>query len=73
VGNFVTIGPGVRINGYINIEDDVFIGAQATIKPGSIGNPTVIGKGSKIGMGAVVLGDVQPNSTVVGNPARKLQ
>ena len=73
VGNFVTVGPGARINGYINIEDDVFIGAQATIMPGSIGNPTVIGKGSKIGMGAVVLGDVQPNSTVVGNPARKLQ
>lgn len=72
VGDFVTISPGARINGYINIEDEVFIGAQATIKPGSFGRPRVIGKGSIIGMGAVVLGDVQPYSTVVGNPARNL-
>ncbi len=73
VGNFVTIGPGARINGYIRIEDEVYIGAQATIKPGSITRPRIIGKGSVIGMGAVVLDDVQPYSTVVGNPARKLQ
>lgn len=73
LGNFVTIGPGARINGSITIQDEVTIGAQATIKPGNSRQPRIIGKGSKIGMGAVVINDVEPFSTVVGNPARPLE
>jgi len=73
IGNFVTFAPGVKCNGNVVIEDNVYIGTNAVIKPGSAGKPRVIGSGSVIGMGAVVLQDVAPNTTVVGNPARKIQ
>ena len=32
--------------------------------------PVVIGEGAKVGAGAIVIKDVPPNSTVVGNPGR---
>jgi len=41
------------------------IGANATILPG-----ITIGEGSIVGAGAVVIKDVPPGVTVVGNPAR---
>ncbi|XP_047058312.1 probable serine acetyltransferase 1 [Lolium rigidum] len=47
------------------IGDGVLIGAGATI----LGN-VLIGAGAKIGAGSVVLIDVPPKSTAVGNPAR---
>ena len=47
------------------IEDDVYIGANATILKG-----VRIGAGSFIEAGALVTRDVPPRSYVVGNPAR---
>lgn len=47
------------------IEEDVFIGAKAII----LGSVT-IGKGARIGAGAVVLQDIPAGCTAVGNPAR---
>jgi maltose O-acetyltransferase len=47
------------------IEDDAWIGAQVVILPG-----VTIGKGSIVGAGAVVDGDVAPYSVVAGVPAR---
>lgn len=49
------------------IEDDVTIGPNVCI----IGDIT-IGKGAVIGSGAVVVKDVEPFTTVVGNPARPI-
>lgn len=49
------------------VEDDVSIGANATILPG-----IRLGKGCVIGAGAVVTKEVPPGETWVGNPARKL-
>lgn len=46
------------------IGEDVFIGARAIV----LGNIKV-GNHAKIGAGAVVVKDVPPGSTVVGNPA----
>lgn len=52
--DFITYAP-------ILIEDDVWIGAAATITPG-----VTIGRGSVVGAGAVVARDVPPLSLVTG-------
>lgn len=49
------------------IEDGVSIGAGSVILPG-----ITIGRNAMIGAGAVVTKDVPPDTTVVGNPARKI-
>lgn len=72
IGDFVTFAPGVKCNGNVVIEDHVYIGAGAVIKQGQPGRPIVIGKGSTVGMGAVVTKCVPAGATVVGNPARLL-
>jgi acetyltransferase-like isoleucine patch superfamily enzyme len=56
--------PALRYFGKIVIEDDCFIGARSIILPG-----VRIGRGSIVGMSAVVIRDVKPGSVVFGNPA----
>jgi len=73
IGNDVTIYQGVTLGGtgkergkrHPTIEDRVVIGVGATV----LGNIT-IGRGSKVGAGAVVVNNVPPNCTVVGVPGR---
>ena len=81
IGNNVFIGPNATFcndkhpkSGNRNfdcvqtiVEDDVSIGANATILPG-----IRLGKGCIVGAGAVVTKDVKPGATVVGNPAREI-
>lgn len=52
----------------ITVEDNVWIGGSATILGG-----ITIGKNAIVGAGAVVTKDVEPNTIVVGNPARVLR
>ena len=73
IGDFVTLGPRVCCNGNIHVRNHAYIGAGALLRQGSPGKPLVIGEGAVIGMGAVVLNDVPPFTTVVGNPARPLR
>lgn len=72
IGDYVTFAPGVRCNGNVSIGDHAYIGAGALIRQGRHGEPLRIGEGAVVGMGAVVLRDVPPYTTVVGNPARPL-
>ncbi|MGV1682324.1 NeuD/PglB/VioB family sugar acetyltransferase [Sphingopyxis sp. NJF-3] len=65
IGDFVTFGPSVRCNGNVRIGDHAYIGANASIKQG-----VSIGENAVVGMGAVVIRDVPPNTVVVGNPAQ---
>lgn len=73
IGNTVTIYQGVTLGGtgkergkrHPTIEDCVVVGVGATV----LGDITV-GRGSKIGAGAVVVNNVPPNCTVVGVPGR---
>jgi acetyltransferase-like isoleucine patch superfamily enzyme len=47
------------------IEDHVYIGSGAVLKQG-----IRIGSNATIGMGAIVISDVEANTVVAGNPAR---
>ena len=73
IGDFVTFASGVKCNGNIHIEDHAYIGAGAMIKQGTPDQPLVIGRGTIVGMGAVVTKSVPAGVTVVGNPARILE
>lgn len=76
VGDNVTMFQGVTLGGngkekgkrHPTIEDNVMISAGAKV----LGSFT-IGENSKIGAGSVVLGPVEPNSTVVGVPGRSVK
>ncbi|XP_057512299.1 serine acetyltransferase 1, chloroplastic-like [Actinidia eriantha] len=63
----VTLGGTGKVTGdrHPKVGDGVMIGAGTQI----LGN-VKIGEGAKIGAGSVVLKEVPPNATVVGNPAR---
>lgn len=73
VGDFVTFAPAAKCNGNVHIGDGVYVGSGAVIKNGNSDRPLVIGAGAIIGMGAVVVKDVAPGVTVVGNPARAIK
>lgn len=76
IGSNVTIYQGVTLGGtgkdvgkrHPTIGDNVMIGSGAKVL-----GPIVIGSNSKIGAGSVVLANVEPNSTVVGVPARSVK
>lgn len=65
VGNGIEVGAGTIICGWAKVEDKVRIKAHCTIR-----NRKTIGEGSVIGMGANVIADVPPLTTVMGNPAK---
>jgi len=73
IGKDVTLYQGVTLGGtgkergkrHPTIEDCVVIGVGATV----LGN-IVVGEGSRVGGGAVVVNAVPPNCTVVGVPGR---
>lgn len=64
----VVVASGVRLAGSVHIEADCYLGQACTVR-----ECLRIGRGSLIGMGAVVIEDVPPNSVIVGNPGRRLR
>ena len=76
LGANVTIYQGVTLGGtgfatgkrHPTVEDNVTIGSGAKLL-----GPIVVGHGSKIGANTVVIHDVPPNSTVVGNPGHPVR
>lgn len=76
IGQDVTLYQSVTLGGtgfatgkrHPTVEDNVTIGAGATLL-----GPITVGHGSKIGAGSVVIHDVPPLSTVVGNPGHPVR
>jgi serine O-acetyltransferase len=76
VGDDVTIYQGVTLGGtgfatgkrHPTVQDNVTIGSGAKLL-----GPITIGHGAKIGANSVVIHDVPPNSTVVGNPGHPVR
>lgn len=65
IGDYTTIGSFVFIGGSARIGQDVIIHPHATILP-----RVTVGDGAIIGAGAVVMADVPPGVTMIGNPAK---
>lgn len=72
VGDFVTFAPKVACNGNVRIGDHAYLGTGAMIRQGRPERPMLVGTHAVVGMGAVVTRDVEPNTTVIGNPARPM-
>jgi sugar O-acyltransferase (sialic acid O-acetyltransferase NeuD family) len=68
VGDSTFIAHGCAISGSVTIGEQVFVGVGSIVLP-----RLKIGDGSVIGGGAVVIDDVEPNSVMVGNPAKVLR
>lgn len=68
VDDYVVLAPNAVLAGGVCVREGCYIGANATIL-----QKTKVGPRSCVGMGAAVFSDVEPNSTVVGNPARLLK
>ena len=76
IGDNVTLYQGVTLGGtgfqtgkrHPTIEDNVTIGSGAKLL-----GPITVGHGSKIGANSVVIHNVPPNSTVVGNPGHPVR
>lgn len=68
IENGVVMASGVTLAGVVHVEPDCYLGQSCTIR-----QYLKIGRHSLIGMGAVIVKDVPPNSVMVGNPARKIR
>jgi serine O-acetyltransferase len=76
IGSNVTLYQGVTLGGtgfatgkrHPTVQDNVTIGSGAKLL-----GPITIGHGAKIGANSVVITDVPPNSTVVGNPGHPVR
>jgi sugar O-acyltransferase (sialic acid O-acetyltransferase NeuD family) len=64
----VVVASSVTLAGSVHVETECYLGQACTIR-----QYLRIGRGSMIGMGAVVIQDVPPNSVIVGNPGRRLR
>lgn len=67
VGADCEVAPGSVLCGHVVLEDGVKVGANASIRP-----YIRVGKGARIGMGAVVVKDVPAGEVWAGNPARRI-
>lgn len=76
IGDRVTLYQGVTLGGtgfargkrHPTVEDDVTIGSGAKLL-----GPITVGHGSKVGANTVVIDDVPPRTTVVGNPGHPVR
>jgi UDP-perosamine 4-acetyltransferase len=67
IGRNCHLAPRAALAGEITVEDNVFVGTNATILP-----RLRIDSGATVGAGAVVTKDVSTGVVVAGNPARPL-
>jgi sugar O-acyltransferase (sialic acid O-acetyltransferase NeuD family) len=65
LGDFATVAPGAHVAGNVHLGEGADVGIGASVTQGN-----TIGAWSIIGAGTVVIGDVEPYTTVVGCPAR---
>jgi len=68
VGDHCHFAAQCCVGAYLNIEDGVHVGLNATIREN-----LTLGRGSTLGMGSVLLANIPPYEIWGGSPARKLR
>ncbi len=68
IGARTEFASDVTLAGCVAVEADCYMGQSCTVR-----EHLRVGRNSLIGMGAVVVENVEPNSVMVGNPARRLK
>lgn len=68
VGEYCRLGDYVFIGGYTTLNNNVFAAVRATLLA-----KLKIGENVTIGAGSIVIKNVKENSTVFGNPAKKIE
>ncbi len=68
IGKNTVITAGTTICGSVTINENVWLGAQSIIIDG-----VTIAENTIVGVGSVVMRNTKPNSSYMGNPARKLK
>lgn len=68
----VELCAGVVVGARVHIQRNAYLGIGATVVPKDFGHLT-IGENAFVGAGALALDDVEPNTVVVGRPAKFLR
>lgn len=68
LNDFVSLAPNVSISGDVYLHKYVEVGANAVIR-----EKLLVNNGAVVGMGGVVISDIEENHIVVGNPAKFLK
>ena len=68
IGDFNHLSPNVSIGGNVNIGNVNMIGTSALVIP-----KVKIGDNNTIGAGSVIIKNIDNDSTIVGNPGRKIK
>lgn len=64
----VVAASGVTLAGYVHVEADAYLGQRCTVR-----QYLRIGRNALVGMGAVVVKNIEPHHVVAGNPARTIK
>lgn len=70
IGNYVFVGPMALVGAHIHVDDFAFIGQDALLVSGKVGN---VGANSLVGAGAVATKEIASGVVVMGSPARVIR
>lgn len=68
IGSFVHIAPGTILGGEVIVRDNSHIGSNSSVK-----QQVQIGSNTIVGLGSVVLKDVNSNTMAFGNPCKEVR
>ena len=73
VDEFVNVAPGACISGNVHLGSHCWIGTGAAVNQGTNDTKLLVGAGTVVGSGAVVVKDCDESAVYVGIPARRIK